>query len=291
MDTAVGNQLMERETRNLAAHRVESREDDGLRRIVHNNLHTRRSFQRPDVTALTADDAAFHLVVVDMEDGYGVLDSSLCGDTLDGLHDNLLGFLVGAHAGVFHNLVDVGHGIGLCLIFQRLDELRLRLLGREAGDGLQLLLGLAVELLGLLLAVFDSRLLLLELLLRFLNLVLRPCHLALFLVELLLALPEPLVGLLLLLLLGLHHLLMLQLEGDELLFGFDNLVLLQYFGFFLSLADDAARHKTEDDVGDACSEEHAADGYQDNIQDIHVLLGVRVSWNLGFASSSARCGC
>jgi hypothetical protein len=59
MDTAVGHQLVERQTADLTTHRIEGRDNDALGRIVDHNLNAAGSFQGADVASLATDDAAF----------------------------------------------------------------------------------------------------------------------------------------------------------------------------------------------------------------------------------------
>src|SRR5207244_11569486 len=62
MDPAVLDQLREGHLRDLAAKAVERREDDRLRRVVDDEVDPREVLERPDVPALTPDDAALHVV-------------------------------------------------------------------------------------------------------------------------------------------------------------------------------------------------------------------------------------
>ena len=49
VDTAVLHELVQRQTRYLAAYGVEAREDDGLRRVVDDDLYARGGLQSTDV--------------------------------------------------------------------------------------------------------------------------------------------------------------------------------------------------------------------------------------------------
>ena len=62
MDAAVLDQLRQGHLRHLAADPVERREHDGARRVVDDDVHTGQVLERPDVPALSADDAALHVV-------------------------------------------------------------------------------------------------------------------------------------------------------------------------------------------------------------------------------------
>ena len=63
MDASVGHELLERQARDLAAHRIEARDDDRVRRVVDDDVDAGRELERADVSAFAADDAALHLVV------------------------------------------------------------------------------------------------------------------------------------------------------------------------------------------------------------------------------------
>ena len=73
MDAAVLDQLLERRARDLAAEAVEGREDDGLRRVVDDEVDAGEVLERADVAALAADDPALHVVRRQLDDGHGRL--------------------------------------------------------------------------------------------------------------------------------------------------------------------------------------------------------------------------
>ncbi len=122
MDAAVGHKLMEREARDLAAHGVEARKHNGFGCVVDDDLDACRGFEGTDVAAFAADDAAFDLVGVDMEHCHRVFDGGFCRHTLNALDNNAFCFLVGRHLRIVHDVVDIGCGGSLCLVFERLDE-------------------------------------------------------------------------------------------------------------------------------------------------------------------------
>ena len=132
MDTSVLNQLVQRQTRDLATYRVERRKGDRLRRIVHNDLHTRSGLQRADITSLTTDDTTFHFVVLDMEDRHRALGCGLRSHTLDSLNNDFLRFFVCLQTRIVHDLVHIRHGCGLGFVFQSLYQLHFRFLGTHA---------------------------------------------------------------------------------------------------------------------------------------------------------------
>ena len=73
MDAAVLDQLLERRPGHLAPEAVEGREDDGLRRVVDDEVDAGEVLERADVAALAADDPALHVVRGQLDDGHGRL--------------------------------------------------------------------------------------------------------------------------------------------------------------------------------------------------------------------------
>ena len=91
MDAAVGDQPLDRLARDLAAERIEAREDDRAGRVVDDQLDAGRGLERADVAPLAADDAALQIVARQIDDRDGRLDRVLGGAALDGVGDDLLG--------------------------------------------------------------------------------------------------------------------------------------------------------------------------------------------------------
>ena len=145
MDTAVGDELVQRQPRNLAADGIETAQNDRLGRIIDDDLDTSRSFQSPNVAPLTADDAAFDLVALDIEYRYGILYRRLGRHTLDRRHDDPFGLLRRRK----FRLVDVGGRFRLRFGLHVLDEYVLRIFRTHARNLLQpciLLLHQAIDL-------------------------------------------------------------------------------------------------------------------------------------------------
>ena len=84
MDAAVLDEALERDAADLAADRVEAREDDCLRRVVDDQVDAGELLEGADVAALAADDAALHVVAGDVNDRHGGLGGVVGRDTLDG---------------------------------------------------------------------------------------------------------------------------------------------------------------------------------------------------------------
>ena len=67
MYAAVGNKLMQSQTGNLAANRIEARQHDCLGSVVNYDFNTGGCLQSTDIAPLTAYDTAFYLVRFNME--------------------------------------------------------------------------------------------------------------------------------------------------------------------------------------------------------------------------------
>ena len=63
MDASVGDELRERDARDLAAHRIEARDHHRIRRIVDDDVDAGRELERANVSPFAADDPPLHLVV------------------------------------------------------------------------------------------------------------------------------------------------------------------------------------------------------------------------------------
>ena len=138
---------MQRQAGNLAAHGVETADDDGVGRVVDNNFHAGQAFQGTDIAALASNDAAFYLLVLEVEHAHRVLDGILGGGALDGLDDNLLGLFVGGDFGLLHNVHDIACCLRLGFVGHHFNEVLLGLVGGHAGDVFQFLDAFVVHLL------------------------------------------------------------------------------------------------------------------------------------------------
>ena len=137
MDTAVGNELLQRQAGHLAAHRLEAGHGDGLRRIVDDQIGTGERLQCADVAALAADDTALHLVIGQGNHADGNLSHMVRGTALDGSGHDLTGTLVGLVLGTGLDLLDLHGGFVSDLRLHLPDQIFLGLLGCEAGNALQ----------------------------------------------------------------------------------------------------------------------------------------------------------
>jgi hypothetical protein len=91
VDPAVRDEPLDGLAGDLAADRVEAREDDRPGRVVHDQLDAGGGLERPDVAPLAADDPPLQVVARQVHDRDGRLDRVLGGAALDGVGDDLLG--------------------------------------------------------------------------------------------------------------------------------------------------------------------------------------------------------
>ena len=148
MYAAVDDQLVQGEPRHLAAHRIESTDEDGIGCVVNHNFYSGRCFEGTYITAFASDDASFHLVVVDRESSNGILYGSLGGSALYSVDNYSLGLFCSIQPGLVHGLVDVGLSLGAGLSLHVLNKHIFGLLGTHAGYSLELAVGLGAKLLG-----------------------------------------------------------------------------------------------------------------------------------------------
>src|SRR5215471_3855406 len=94
MDAAVRDQLLQRHPGDLAAKRLEGRDDDRLRGVVDDQVHACRRLERANAAPLAADDAAFQVVRRQLDDRYGRLDDRVRGQALDRHPDQAPGLLL-----------------------------------------------------------------------------------------------------------------------------------------------------------------------------------------------------
>ena len=216
VDTTVGHQLVQGQTTHLTTNRVEGRDHDGLRRIVHHDFHAGGSLEGTDVTTLTTDDASFHLIVLDMEHAHRVLHGCFRCHALDGLDDDLLSLCVRIQLRLVHDLVDIAGSIRAGLVLQTLHQTCLRLLGTQSAQLLQFLTFLQAHLLQFVLLHLQQFLLVIHALLLLFHILFLPSQLFLTLVQTDLTLFQSVLVLLDLLVTGLHLFLQFGLFVQEL---------------------------------------------------------------------------
>ena len=80
---------LQRQLGDLAAHAVEGREHDRLRRVVDDEVHAGEVLERPDVAPLPADDPALHVVGGELDERDGRLGRMARGDPLERVRDEV----------------------------------------------------------------------------------------------------------------------------------------------------------------------------------------------------------
>ena len=137
MDPAVGDQFLQGNAGHFPSDRIKSGQDDCLRRIVDDELHTRQLLQRADVPAFAADDAALHFVVRKLYNGNRSLGDAVRRASLDRADDILAGLLVRLISGLCFKILDQLCCIMFDIISYRLQQELLGLIRGKAGDPLQ----------------------------------------------------------------------------------------------------------------------------------------------------------
>ena len=94
VDAAVADQAFQGHAGHFAAGLVEGGQGDGLRGIVDDEVHTGGRFQRTDVAALAADDAALHLIAGQRHHADGGLAAMVGCTAGNGLPDEVAGQIV-----------------------------------------------------------------------------------------------------------------------------------------------------------------------------------------------------
>ena len=155
MDSAVGDELLERQPRDLAADRIEARNHDRVGRVVDDDVHAGGELERADVSPLAPDDPPLHFVVRQRHGRHGGLGGVIGGDALDRQRDDLLRLALGVPFGGFPDLANPVGRVGLGFFFHPANQLVLRVLGGHAGHLLEPAALVADELLELLLALGD----------------------------------------------------------------------------------------------------------------------------------------
>ena len=91
VDAAIADKALQRHAGHLAAGLVEGGQGNGLRGIINDKVNAGRSLKGADIAALTADDAALHLVAGQRDDADGGLAAVVSSTAADGLADEVAG--------------------------------------------------------------------------------------------------------------------------------------------------------------------------------------------------------
>jgi hypothetical protein len=142
MDAPVSDQALNSLPRDLAAERIEARENDRARRVVDDELDARCGFQRTDIASLAADDASFEIVAWQVDNRDGRLDGVLGGASLDGVGDDVLRADGGGLPRLRLEPLDEVSRVAAGIAFDLLQQQIACGLGRQPGDALQLALAI-----------------------------------------------------------------------------------------------------------------------------------------------------
>ena len=145
MNAAVVDQLLERNFRNLAAHRIKAREHDCLRRVVDNQFHTGQLLEGANVSALAADDATLHLIARQLYHRDRGLGDAVRRTALNRAHDILFRLLVGLFLGTVLKVANQFRLVVLHIVLDRAEQKLLRLLDRKPRNALKLFHSSVVE--------------------------------------------------------------------------------------------------------------------------------------------------
>ena len=63
MDSTIGNQFFQRQSRDLPANGVEAGNDDGIRSVINDYVDARGELERANIPSFPANDASLHLIV------------------------------------------------------------------------------------------------------------------------------------------------------------------------------------------------------------------------------------
>ena len=137
VDAAVGDQPFERQPGDLAPDGLEAGDNDRVRGVVDDHVHAGRRLERPDVPALTPDDATLHLVGGESHGGDGRFGGGFRREPLNGERENFLGLFVGVAARLLLQVPGEGRRLVAGFVFEPAQELLLRLLRRQARDLLE----------------------------------------------------------------------------------------------------------------------------------------------------------
>ena len=133
MDAPILDQFGQREPSDLAAYRIETRQRDGVGRVVDDQVDPGHGFERADVAPLAADDAALHLLVRNLHDGGGDLADGIAGVALDRHGQDLARLCLGALARLHLDQSSAARGFVTHLLLDALQEQRARFVAGERG--------------------------------------------------------------------------------------------------------------------------------------------------------------
>ena len=137
MNAPVGNELFQRQARDLAANGIKRGQGNCLRHIVDNEIDSGHGLDGADIASLAADDAPFHFIAGQIHHRDGRLADKICAHTLNGLRDDQFCFVVCFFLDLLFQCDDALCGIQLCISLNAGNQLRFCLLCGIAGHSFQ----------------------------------------------------------------------------------------------------------------------------------------------------------
>src|SRR5262249_53956700 len=128
VDAPVENEFGERDARDLAADRIEAREDDRLGGVIDNKIHAGGRLQRANIAPHATDDTPLHIVIGQRNDGNRHIADLVGSAALYGQCNDLAGFGLRLLACSRLDLARPQRGDLARLLFDRMDQLLTRLL-------------------------------------------------------------------------------------------------------------------------------------------------------------------
>src|SRR5512135_2536742 len=137
VDAAVEDERLQRDPADLATDRVEAAQQDRLRSVIDDHVHTGDRLERADVAALAADDATFHVVAGQVQNRDYRLGRLLGRDPLNGQRHDPAAALLALLSGLRLDVADEDGRLPLGLLLDEPDQLGLGLGRGEPGDALE----------------------------------------------------------------------------------------------------------------------------------------------------------
>src|SRR3989344_7688001 len=137
LNSSVRDKIFQGDSRRLPSDRIKTRDDNGPRRIVHDNFHARRPFQRPDVSPLFAYDFALKVVRWDRDGGGSYLRSGGRSQPLNGRNQYVAGSFFKLVPPQRFQFFDAPENILFVFLFRRLQKVGLGFFFGHSGDFLQ----------------------------------------------------------------------------------------------------------------------------------------------------------
>src|SRR6516164_9582588 len=108
MNTAVLDELRQREPGYLPADVIESADDYHTGRVINDHVNSGAFFEGPDIAAFSADNAAFHIVARNVDGAYRRVGRVGGPIALDRRRQDFLGLFLGRRAKKFLALLNAG---------------------------------------------------------------------------------------------------------------------------------------------------------------------------------------